>query len=293
MHPAAGRSPRQGDTALFLACVACALVALVLPAAWTAAAAGWIRQTALRPVILVQHRAEEDRTARVRLREAIGQRDSAVALAQGLASLAEENAGLRRLVGLAGPAGHGAFVGAEVLHQPVPTEGHTLLLSAGKRHGVGAFMPVVTADGLVGVVGLAEAGSSLAYTWAHDEFRASAVTEDGAVLGIVAPSAGVAASLAELEFRGVAYRDSVPDGTLLVTSGLGGVYPRGIPIGRVRGVRREELGWERIYQVVPMVNPGTVRHALVLTGARSPFPPLAPDRPPEPETAPAPEAPPP
>jgi rod shape-determining protein MreC len=70
----------------------------------------------------------------------------------------------------------------------------------------------------------------------------------------------------------VAYRDSVPAGTLVLTSGLGGVYPRGIPIGRVRGVRREELGWERVYEVLPLVNPGTVSHVLVLTTFTSPFP---------------------
>src|SRR5690606_18960890 len=143
----------------------------------------------------------------------------------------------------------GAWVGAEVLHQPVPTDGRTLLLSAGTQAGVGIHSPVVSFDGLLGVVVQAGPSSSIALPWAHPEYRVSAVTLDGAVQGIVAPAGGTGASEAFLEFRGVAFRDTVPTGAVVVTSGLTGVYPKGIPIGRVVGVRREQLGWERVYRL--------------------------------------------
>jgi rod shape-determining protein MreC len=114
--------------------------------------------------------------------------------------------------------------------------------------------------------------SAVALTWAHPDFRASAVTEDGSVLGIVAPSANTVASETFLEFRGVAYRDTVATGTLVMTSGLGGVYPKGIPVGRVSGVRAEELGWERIYRLTPIANPGHVAHVLVVRAPAGPEP---------------------
>ena len=85
--------------------------------------------------------------------------------------------------------------------------------------------------------------------------------------GIVAPSSQASSQEALLELRGVPYRDTVPPGTLVLTSGLGGVYPKGIPIGTVSGVVRETAGWERVYLVRPMVNPGAVSHVLILTGA--------------------------
>jgi rod shape-determining protein MreC len=107
-------------------------------------------------------------------------------------------------------------------------------------------------------------------TWAHPEFRVSGVTEDGAVLGIVAPWPNTDPSETFLELRGVAFRDTVPTGTMVMTSGLGGVYPRGIPIGRVAGVRKEELGWERIYRLAPLANPGRVSHVLVLIAGPKP-----------------------
>ena len=101
-------------------------------------------------------------------------------------------------------------------------------------------------------------------SWAHPDFRVSAATEDGSVLGIVAPSVNTEASETFLEFRGVAYRDTVKTGTLVLTSGLGGIYPRGIPIGKVAGVRKEELGWERVYRLAPLANPGQLGHVLIV-----------------------------
>jgi rod shape-determining protein MreC len=70
-----------------------------------------------------------------------------------------------------------------------------------------------------------------------------------------------------LELRGVPYRDTIPAGTLVLTSGLGGVYPKGIPVGRVLGVVRELTGWERTYLVLPAANPAHAAHALVLLGS--------------------------
>jgi rod shape-determining protein MreC len=265
MYRAADRSTFPRDTVLFLVCVILSVAALLAPASVTLAIANSIRDTALRPLVWLQRRGEEGRTSRARLMEAVEQRDSAVMVGRTVPALERENEELRQLLGLRGRGPGTGFVAAEVLHQPLPTDGRTLLLSAGTGDGVRPYQPVIALDGLVGVVTRAGSSSSIANSWAHPDFRVSAVTVDGAVLGIVAPSANPDPSLTVLEFRGVAYRDTIPDGTLVMTSGLGGVFPRGIPVGRVRGVRREELGWERVYQLIPIVNPGRVGHVLLLT----------------------------
>jgi rod shape-determining protein MreC len=105
-------------------------------------------------------------------------------------------------------------------------------------------------------------------TWAHPEFRVSAFTANGSAYGIVAASPNATGSDAYLEFRGVPYRDSVVAGTVVLSSGLGGVYPKGIPIGTVMGVIREEAGWARVYRVRPAANPASTGHVLVLIGRR-------------------------
>ncbi len=264
MARASGRSSSRRDTVLFLLCVALSLLALALPGSWSQGVAIAVRETALVPLIWLQSRAEEGRTRRARLQSLLAQRDSATLAALSAAGLEAENERLRGLLSLR-QRSPGALLAAEVLHQPLPTDGRTLLLGAGSRDSVREFLPVVAAEGLVGVVTRVGPTASTVNTWAHPEFRASAVTEDGSVLGIVAPSGSQDPSLTVLEFRGVAYRDTVPEGALVVTSGVGGVYPRGIPIGRVSGVRREELGWERVYRLTPQVNLGRVSHVILLT----------------------------
>ena len=105
-------------------------------------------------------------------------------------------------------------------------------------------------------------------SWAHPEFRVSAFTVGGQ-----RPRCGRAVHRrrqwrGSLELRGVPYRDSVPLGTLVLSSGLGGVFPKGIPVGTVVGTIREEAGWERVYRLRPAANPGSVPHVLVLVGHR-------------------------
>jgi cell shape-determining protein MreC len=55
---------------------------------------------------------------------------------------------------------------------------------------------------------------------------------------------------------------------VIVTSGLGGVFPRGIPIGVVIGPAGEEKGWGRTYLVRPVIHPAELSHVMILTSSR-------------------------
>jgi rod shape-determining protein MreC len=263
MIRAPGRATSRSDTLLLLACLLLSGAAIALPDNLSQTVAKFTRDTVLAPLLWVQRQAEEGRTSRSRFQAIQAERDSVALASQSLAALNAENARLRAMLELKART-VATSVPAEVLHQTAPTEGRTLLLSVGAGTGVRIGDPVVTPEGLLGVLQSVGTQSSVAMTWAHPDFRVSAVTEDGTVLGIVVPSSTTEASQAFLEFRGVAYRDTVATGTLVMTSGLGGVYPKGVPIGRVVGVRSEELGWERIYRMAPLANPGHVAHTLVV-----------------------------
>lgn len=263
MIRARGRATSRSDTLLLLACLLLSGAAIALPDRWSQSLAQAARDTVLSPLLWVQRQAEEGRTSRSRFQAVQAERDSAALASQSVPALTAENARLRSLLDLRGRT-TATSVPAEVLHQTAPTEGRTLLLSVGAASGVRFGDPVVTPEGLLGALISVGTLSAVAMTWAHPDFRVSAVTEDGSVLGMVVPSSNTGASQAFLEFRGVAYRDTVATGTLVLTSGLGGVYPKGVPIGRIVGVRSEELGWERIYRMAPLANPGHVAHVLVV-----------------------------
>jgi rod shape-determining protein MreC len=269
MSSISDRRYTRRDTMLFILCLGLSIVILFSPATWTNSVADTLRRTVLAPLVWLQVRAEEGRTSRVRFRILTAQRDSAAYLAQFLPSLRAENERLRQLLKLSHRL-NASYIPAEVLHQPQATDGRTLLLSAGSRQGVAPFNPVVAPEGLIGMVMSVTAGSSVAMSWAHPEFRVSAFTIGGNALGVVAPSADVRSAEGALELRGVPYRDSVPPGTLVLSSGLGGVFPKGIPVGVVTGTLREEAGWERVYRLRPAANPGSAAHVLILVGGRTP-----------------------
>lgn len=262
----AERYASRADTLLFLGCVALSLAAMSLPVGWRDPLATTLRQTVLAPFLALQQQSELLRTSRARWEALVAQRDSAVLAATFLPELRSENARLRSLLGLGTRLGSG-YVPAEVLHQAEPTDALTLVVSSGRKAGVKPMSAVVSPEGLLGVVSAVDAQTSIVVTWAHPEFRASAMAADGSAFGIVAPRGTEGPGVWLLELRGVPYRQLVPEGTVVLTSGLGGVYPRGIPLGRVVGIAGESEGWGRTYLVRPAVHPAAVSHVMILARA--------------------------
>ena len=261
MLRASDRTFSRRDTVSFLVCLGLSLLGLFLPSSWGEAVAATLRDSALTPFVWLQARAEEGRTSRARFRAVTAERDSAAMAAQFLPALTAENRQLRALLGIRPRLGT-PYVPAEVLHQSSPTDARMLLVRVPQR--VAPFEPVISADGLVGVVSTAGPDQAAVMTWAHPDFRVSAFSADGRVFGMVAPAAGGNSGEGGLEFRSTSYRDTVAVGTEILSSGLGGVYPKGIPLGTVLGIAREQAGWERVYRLRPAANPSAVTHVLIL-----------------------------
>jgi len=260
------RYASRRDTLLFVVCLLLSIVARILPSHWGVAVASAFRDTLLAPLIALQYQAQVIKTSRTRYDLETAQRDGLTLALDSLAPLRLENRELRALLGLRTRLGAVGHVAAEILHQAGPGE-VLLTLSAGRAQGIRPLQPVVSTDGLVGVItSPVDARTSVMMVWAHPDFRASAMTEDGAVFGIVAPAGAAGPDQMLMELSGVPYREHIPEGTAVYTSGLGGVYPRGIPLGRVIGVGPEGEGWSRTYIVRPAVHPASVSHVIVLTG---------------------------
>ena len=258
----AERYGTRADTAAIAFFILLSLIALALPEGIRVPVSGFLRGTVLAPMLGVERSAARSAENRGRMDDLRSQRDSLAIASVTLPQLEAENMRLRRLLGLGARLGTG-FVNGEVLHQAGATDGLTLILSVGADEGVQALSPVVTPEGLVGVVRTVDRHTSVALAWTHPDFRASAMVEKAQVFGIVAARRGEREGEL-MELRGVAYRDQLPPGTKVVTSGLGGVFPRGIPIGTVQGVLSESAGWERTYVLRPAVHPAQASHVLVL-----------------------------
>ncbi|MBK7835595.1 MAG: rod shape-determining protein MreC [Gemmatimonadetes bacterium] len=263
----AARSGSRADTALVATCALLALLATVLPLPIRDAIASSLRRTLVAPLLALQERAERARTAFAE-RDAVAARlDSLVLRNAELGKMAQENVQLRGLLSLARQLQWG-FVPAEALHGQGLGDEHVLLLTKGENAGVRMRSGVVAPDGLVGQVTTVDPRSSLAILWTHPDFRASAMSADGSAFGIVRPHLGEESGRSLLELRGVAFRDALEPGTLITTSGLGGVYPRGIPIGIVlKDIKTNEV-WSRAYLLRPAVYPPDVSNVMILSPQR-------------------------
>src|SRR2546422_1008682 len=256
----ADRYTSRADTLVFIGCVLLSIAAMGLPDRMRDPFARALRQTVLAPLLALQQQTERLSASLERYDAVVAERDSAALAATFLAELRSENQRLRGLLGL------GPRLGSAWCSTSEPTNALTFLVAAGRKQGVKPLSAVVSPEGLVGIVSSVDAQTSVVVSWAHPEFRASVMAADGSVYGIVAPHGSEGPRAWLLELQGVAYSQLVPEGALILTSGLRRVLPRGIPVGTVVGVAGEAGGWERTYLVRPAVHPAAVTHVMILTG---------------------------
>ena len=245
------------------------VIALYLPDPSQDEVASLLRGSVLRPFILAQEglvrrsiHAEDTEVLQARL-------DSLEVVIANSNTLSEENARLRSLLDLSGrsPA---QYVAASVIRSGTPGSESMFLLDEGTRSGVTRDSPVMMGRGLLGVVREAQATSATAIDWTHPQFWASAMTEDGSIYGFVEASRGRFREADRLLLDGIPFQQELEAGVVLVTSGLGGVYPRGIRIGEVIEESDAQEGWRRSYWLRPFVSPGEATHVQVLVSRGTP-----------------------
>ena len=244
-----------------------ALVARGLPPNLRDPVASSMRRTFLAPLVMLQERAEASRRSLLLDAERTAIRDSVALRAMAVASLESENDRLRQLIGLGARVRWG-FVPAEAIHGRGIRDVTTMTLTAGSNAGVRKLSPVISPEGVVGTVSNVDPTMSEAMIWTHPDFRVSAMSEDGSAFGIVQAHAPSATTGYLMEMRGIPFRSQLKPGQLIVSSGLGGVWPRGIPIGTVLSEISTAESWARTYLLRPVVSPADVGAVMILRSDR-------------------------
>lgn len=267
----AARFSTRIDLAAFGLLIVLALIAAAAPATMREPVARVMRRTVVVPLVGLQRGAERWRAAWLASERETLERDSSALKAFQVPVLQSENQRLRKLLGLGSRLDWG-FIPADALHATTRPDPLDLILTAGSNAGVDPNSPVVAPEGLVGVVLSVDPTQSVAMTFTNKDFAVSAMTADGSAFGIVYPHLSAASDRPErylLELRGVPFRNTVPPTTLVYTSGLGGRFPRGIPIGTVIQELKTPESWARTYLVRPAVNPADVGNVMILYPRRA------------------------
>jgi rod shape-determining protein MreC len=140
----------------------------------------------------------------------------------------------------------------------------TMMIDRGESDGFTEGMPVVASDGVVGqIVKVAGSTSRVLLVTDHSSGIA-AVVQRSRARGVVR---GAGSGRLTLEFA--IREDDVKVGDQIVTSGIGGTFPKGIPIGEVSMVKKGEYGIFQTVEVIPSVMISRLEEVLVLLKKRN------------------------
>lgn len=148
---------------------------------------------------------------------------------------AEENARLRGLLGAAERGGHEVQL-APILDVDLDPTRQRLMLNAGTRSGVRRGQAVIDAGGLVGQVIEATPTTAVVLLLTDPDHAVPvAVARTGVRLIVYGTGRSDV-----LELRNVPLSSDVQAGDVLITSGLGGRFPAGFPVGTIASLRPDD-----------------------------------------------------
>jgi len=135
----------------------------------------------------------------------------------------------------------------------------TLVVDRGSADGLLEGMPVLAAGGVVGRLVKVAPNSSRVLLLTDHASAIAAIVQRSRARGVVRGAGGGRCSL---EFT--VKDEDVKVGDSVISSGIGGVFPKGLPIGEVTMVRKGEYGVFQTIEVRPTVNIGKLEEMLVL-----------------------------
>ncbi len=148
---------------------------------------------------------------------------------------------------------------AEVVGLDVAPWFRSVLIDRGTQHGVEPGHPVITHEGVVGVVTATSGHAAKTMLLLDRQSAVDALVQRSRARGVVR---GVGRDRLEFEF--VVRGADVVEGDEVVTSGLGGVYPKGLRLGRVVELRDAGGRLTRIAVIEPAVDLGQLEQVFVM-----------------------------
>jgi rod shape-determining protein MreC len=163
------------------------------------------------------------------------------------------------------PAGFSG-VATRVVGRPPSAYNQEVLIAAGSSNGIQRNDPVVTQDGLVGLVTDVTSNGAKVTLLTDQSSAVSAVVLESGAAGLVRHGPSDASALI---LDRVSKDELVEEGDLVITAGwrsgkLESLYPRGIPIGTVKSVGQQDVDLYKRIQVSPLVDFDGLAEVIVL-----------------------------
>lgn len=155
---------------------------------------------------------------------------------------------------------------AQVVGYDTSTEFSMIRINKGEKDGVTLKSAVVTNQGLVGYVYRISKNYSDVITILDQNNRVDAIVERTRTHGITQGFSNFSCTM-----KYVNRNEAVAKGDLVVSAGLGEIYPKGIKVGNIVKVEKETHGITQHIEVEPSVNFNKLEEVIVLLKQNDPM----------------------
>ncbi|RMH73243.1 MAG: rod shape-determining protein MreC [Gemmatimonadetes bacterium] len=150
------------------------------------------------------------------------------------------------------------FISARILRQFYNGRSLSLVLDKGRTAGIAINQAVVTPAGLIGRIISAEPSTAIVQTLYDPNCRVGARLQHSRAIGIALWESGPF-----LRLKNIPIDTDIQPQELAITSGMGGIFPAGFPVGRVVNVQREHTGLFFEVQLAPAADFSRLDHVFV------------------------------
>lgn len=170
----------------------------------------------------------------------------------------QENKRLKELLDIKGH--HANYVAsAKVIGRGYDRLLHTLIIDKGAIHGIKKDMAVITPKGLAGKVYSVKEHYSEFLVLTDPNFSVSVRLQNSRHEGVLS---GIGDKYCILKY--IPPELDVVKNESVVTSGLDGIMPKGIPVGIVSHIEKEGTGFFQNIQILPFVTPREIEEVIIL-----------------------------
>ncbi len=151
-------------------------------------------------------------------------------------------------------------VGARIISGSTDSWSSTVTIDKGSSSGLAVGMPVTDSNGAIGQIVKCGPTSATVRLITDENSAVSAMVQSSRAQGVLKGTVD-----GSLKLTLVRTDQTVEPGDTIVTSGLGGVFPKGLPLGRVLSVERTSGSLYYVIEVEPLSTTESFEEVLVIT----------------------------